>query len=206
MSLRNRRKQERREAILKAADDIFGKVGYGRATMDGIALGAGVGVATVYKYFGTKAHILEEIIRPDLEKCYAEAEKIIANPPADPGTAMSALIDQYKYVRDNWSNRKMLQSVSYTRLAGEEALDALVREADTRVQAQIRDLLLVLKGRGSIDPKLNLEDATAVIFSVFNQHFLMFVNYEDIDAGKMFSAMERRIIMLFSDWKKDSKS
>jgi AcrR family transcriptional regulator len=204
LSLRERRKQERREAILTAAEGIFSEFGFSRTTMDEIANKADVGVATVYKYFGTKAGILEEIIRPDLEKSYAEVEEIIVDPPEDPGVAMSELIDKYRYLRNDWSSRKLLRDVSGLGFEKEEVLVGLEREADSRVQSQIRDLLLVLRGRGTIDLKLNLEDATAIIFSVFNQHYVTFITHEEIDTDKMFNDLRRRIRLLFSDWKKDS--
>lgn len=202
MSLRERRKQERRQAILDAAEEIFNDQGFARATMDEIAAKAGVGVATVYKYFGTKAGIIEGLVRPDLEKSFAAAEKIIADPPADPAEAMAQLIDCYWYLNRYWSNRKLLRAVSIPGVLNEAVLDALVDESDSRVQGQIRDLLLVLKGRGSIDPKLPLEDTTAVIFSVFNQHYVHFITHEDIPTDRMIADMARRIRLLFADWKK----
>lgn len=202
MSLRERRKQERREAILGAAEEVFCAVGFSRATMDEIARRADVGVATAYKYFGTKARIVEALVRPDLEKVCAAAERIISRPPEDPGTAMAELIDKYRHLRNDWSSRKMLQAVSTVTTGNEDLLNALVREADSRVQGQIRDLLLVLKGRGSVDPELNVEDATAIVFSVFNQHYVTFVTDENISAEKMFADLGRRIRLLFADWKK----
>jgi len=202
LSLREQRKQERRDAILKAAETIFGDVGFSGATMDEIAHRAGVGVATVYKYFGTKANILEGIIRPSLERAFAEAEKIIANPPADPGIAMAELVDKYRYLRNDWSDRKMLRALSALGPHNEDVLKGTVRESDRRSQQQIRDLLLVLKGRGDIDPGLNLDDATIIIFCVFNQHYEIFITHEDLSADKFFNDMARRIGMLFADWKK----
>jgi len=48
-----------RTRILKAAEAIFGKVGYTSATVESIAQEAGVGVATVYRQFGDKAGLLK---------------------------------------------------------------------------------------------------------------------------------------------------
>lgn len=188
--------------ILKAAEATFNEQGFARTTMDEIAHKSGVGVATVYKYFGSKAGIVEGLVRPDLEKACVEGEKIIANPPQNPGLAMAQLINCYWYLSNNWSNRKLLQAVSIPGVLNEELLDTLVQEADSRVQGQIRDLLLVLKGRGSIDPLLNLEDATAIIFSVFNQHYVTFITSDDIPVSKMITDLERRTRLLFANWQK----
>jgi len=49
--LRERRKRERRDAILRAAERTIAAKGFDRATIEEIAEHAHVGVATVYKYF-----------------------------------------------------------------------------------------------------------------------------------------------------------
>lgn len=183
--------------MLLAAEELFGEAGFSGTTMDDIAARAGVGVATVYKYFGTKAAILEALIRPTLERALAEAEKTIADPPRDPGVAMAELVDKYRYLRNDWSDRRLLRAVSLMR---EGPAMELVSQADARCRQQIRDLLLVLKGRGDIDPGLDLEDATFVIFSVFNQHYEYFLTHESVSAAKVFADMARRIRLLFADW------
>jgi AcrR family transcriptional regulator len=158
-------------------------------------------VATVYKYFGSKAGIVEGLVRPDLFRVLEAGEKIIANPPADPGEAMAQLIECYWHLSNNWSNRKLLMALSVPGVLNEKLLDKLVEEADAGVQRQIRDLLLVLKGRGCINPELPLEDATMVIFSVFNQHYMTFVTNENIPMEKMSGDLSRRIRLLFATWR-----
>jgi AcrR family transcriptional regulator len=51
-----------REEILEAAEELFAVRGYGGATVEEIAAGAGVAVPTVYKAFGNKAAILSELV------------------------------------------------------------------------------------------------------------------------------------------------
>ncbi len=200
MSLRERGKQRRREAILTAAGQLIAEKGFSRTTMDQIAVRAGIGVATVYKHFGAKAAIVESLIRPTLEKAFAEAEKIIANPPADPGAAMAELVDKYRFLRDDWSDRKLLRAISVVGPQEADTLSNLVRESDSRCRKQVRDLLLVLRDRGNIDSGLNLDDAAVVVFCVFNQHYEMFVTDESIPAAQLFADMARRIRLLFRDW------
>lgn len=201
-TIRQRRKGERREAILGAASDIMARKGYARTTMQQIASKAGVGVATVYKHFGTKANILEAIIRPSLETAFAEAEKVIAQPPGDPGAAVAALIDRYRYLRDDWKDRRLLKVLSVLETEQVEVLRRLIATTNARTQQQIRDLLLVLKGRGDIDRDLSVDDATSVIFCIFNQHYEIFVSDESIPASRLFADLGRRLRMLFDDWRR----
>jgi TetR/AcrR family transcriptional repressor of mexJK operon len=53
----------KRREILRAATEVFLSQGYLAANMDEIATGAAVSKATVYKHFGNKKTLFEEIIR-----------------------------------------------------------------------------------------------------------------------------------------------
>lgn len=53
---------ERRDQILKAAQNVFARVGYARATVDDIVKEAGVARGTFYLYFDDKRGALEELI------------------------------------------------------------------------------------------------------------------------------------------------
>lgn len=201
MSVWDRQRQARKKEILKAAEYLFGEVGYSQTTIEAIAERAGVGIATVYKYFGNKARIVDELILPDLEKVAANVKKIISNPPKDPGLAMAELVDKYRLLKDNWSNRKLLRAFSLTGVCTEEVLNAVVEKTDTQAQTHIRDLLLVLRAKGRIRAILDIDDAAMIVFSVLNQHYFTFITHEDIPADKMFADMARRIRLLFEPWK-----
>lgn len=55
-------KVERRDQILKAARDVYARVGYARATVEDIVKEAGVARGTFYLYFDDKRGTLEELI------------------------------------------------------------------------------------------------------------------------------------------------
>jgi len=200
LTLREQRKLERRDAIVRAAEKVMADKGYARATMDEIAAEAGVGVATVYKHFGTKANILEAIIRPSLDLSFAQAEKTIAHPPADPAAAMVALIENYRHLRNGWKERRLLRVLSVLEAEEVAVLKNMTSEANARAVHQIRDLLLVLKGRGDIRGTLAVEDAAFVIFCVFNQHYELFIADENIAFDKLFADLRRRIRLLMTAW------
>jgi len=52
-----RGRPDKREAIIRAASRVFGREGYARATVDAIAVEAGVSKKTIYNHFGDKAEL-----------------------------------------------------------------------------------------------------------------------------------------------------
>lgn len=60
--LRERQKEQRREAILGAALELFDANGYHASTVEQIASAAGVSAPTVFNYFGNKQEILVALL------------------------------------------------------------------------------------------------------------------------------------------------
>ncbi|MGW4383657.1 TetR/AcrR family transcriptional regulator [Kitasatospora sp. NPDC004531] len=75
-----RRSEESRQAILAAAFELLGEVGYARLTVEGIAARAGAGKQTVYRWWPGKADVL-------LEAVVAHARQHIALPETGDHTA-----------------------------------------------------------------------------------------------------------------------
>ncbi|MFJ5927906.1 TetR/AcrR family transcriptional regulator [Kitasatospora sp. NPDC092948] len=71
-----RRSEESRQAILGAAFDLLGEVGYARLTVEGIAARSGTGKQTVYRWWPGKADVL-------LEAVTAHARRHIPLPETD---------------------------------------------------------------------------------------------------------------------------
>jgi AcrR family transcriptional regulator len=80
---REREKNERREAILKAAIRVYDQEGYHAITMEKIAEEAELGRATLYLYFKTKDEIFvhaivasSDFFRKQLKQLYARREEV----------------------------------------------------------------------------------------------------------------------------------
>jgi AcrR family transcriptional regulator len=66
--LQARRRQQTRGEIIRAAFELFGRLGYEEVSMDSVAAAAGVSRATLFNYFPQKELILREIAAARVEK------------------------------------------------------------------------------------------------------------------------------------------
>jgi len=73
-----------RSRILDVAEDVFGKGGESASTEE-VARLAGVGIATVFRHFPTKAALLEAVLVRRLDRLREQAETLLD--AADPGKA-----------------------------------------------------------------------------------------------------------------------
>ena len=66
-----------RDAIVRAAREVFELEGV-LASLDGIALRAGVGNATLYRHFPSREDLLAAVMESDLDEARAEATRLVA--------------------------------------------------------------------------------------------------------------------------------
>ena len=205
--LRSRQKLARRDTMLAAASRLFDSQGYSRTTFEQIAAASNMGVATVYKYFGSKEGVVKALLMPDLERIIANGDRIIAKPPPDPARAVILLLKQYSELGGHhWARRDLLKMAILPGVGNEGVLASFVVDADTRVKAQIRELLARLRRVGRLAQRLDLQDASSVIFAVFNQHFAAYLTRDDLKFSAMFATMSRQIRLLFVPWRSRSNS
>ncbi len=144
-------KARRRGTMLAAAARLFEKQGYAATTFDEIAAAADVGVATVYKYFNSKQGIVIALLEPDLRHMLARAQRVVERPHADPAQSMVALLSAYRNLGGrNWASRELLRLTVYPGIGNDGRLTELVREAESKTQAQIRGLLKTQRAAGKL--------------------------------------------------------
>ena len=197
-SLRERQKIRRRTDILNAGRALFNRRGYSSTSMEAIADAAEVGIATVYNYFGTKGRLLADILQPDFDSLYQQGEDLLAQPPKDPEPGVLALIDIYQRFQGNWERKDLLIAIMGPGLSAEPALDELSREAESKVKHQLGTLLSEYQVSGKIRKGIDTEDASLIIFYIFNQHFIQFVSQDTAKFAEMKAAMDRQIRFIVS--------
>lgn len=189
--------------MLTSAAKLFEKQGFAGTTFDEIAAEAGVGVATVYKHFNSKQGIVIALLEPDLSNMLARAQRIVERPHPDPAKSMVALLSAYRNLGGrNWASRELLRLTIFPGIGNEGLLTELVREAESRTQAQIHELLKTLRDDGRLNRRLPLADATSVIFALLNQHFAMYLSDPSSSFPQVFRRLARCVRLVFVDWRR----
>jgi AcrR family transcriptional regulator len=91
-SRREREREFRVRLILDAAEQVFARHGFQAASVEAIATGAEVAVATLYKLFGSKEAIFAALVELRQEEFLREMEQITAE-QVEPRARVDRLID-----------------------------------------------------------------------------------------------------------------
>jgi AcrR family transcriptional regulator len=71
-SIREKKKQQTRQAIMQAAVKLFSEKGFEKTSIEELAKEAGIGKGTIYSYFQTKNDILHAFCEDELEDLHHE--------------------------------------------------------------------------------------------------------------------------------------
>ena len=197
MTLRDRQKHQRRDSMLDAARQLFVETGYSKTTMDAIADGAEVGVATVYNYFGNKETLFAELARRDMSLLQAEGAKAVQDLPEDPLQAVMELLAIYDKVHDFISYEVIRDFMAGVKIDG--PIRETGRWLDEWKVEQIEQTLDHAQRAGRIAPGLATQDAAEVINELCNRHYERDTSPES--TRKAFRKLERWVAVLFADWR-----
>jgi TetR/AcrR family transcriptional repressor of mexJK operon len=87
------RRFDKRRAILDAAAELFGELGFERASVDAIAAKANVSKPTIYSHFGTKEQLFRDSLAESSARINSELMTAIAELDVGPESWRQALYD-----------------------------------------------------------------------------------------------------------------
>jgi len=135
------------ERILDAAREVFGEAG-AAATMEEIAVRAGVGVGTVYRRFTSKDALIDELLRLALEQLTAEAGQALARTD---GYGLHELLRAF--------GRSFAEHARYATLLLEREPDAA---ATGRIRAAVDELTARSVAAGTVSSGVTTADTLAL--------------------------------------------
>ncbi len=82
--LRQRFKEETRQAILSAAEEVYARDGLAGGRLESVAARAGVSVGTLYNYFADRDDLIASLLAARRAEMLARLDQALAGAPADP--------------------------------------------------------------------------------------------------------------------------
>ena len=173
--------QGTRDAILEAAEAVFGEKGFRKATLEDVAGAAQVSRPLVYRYFGDKrglfAEVVDRVLREWNEVLVAEAAR------TTPGTAHTlrrVLVACLDFAR----TRTVLQGLLArdSRLVRSLVGDVL-DDGRQLLPGLVHEVLVAGVRRGDVRSDLDLEDMAHVVSEVFVSYTLLVLAGEDQQVG-----------------------
>jgi AcrR family transcriptional regulator len=137
-------------AILQAALDIFAEEGYAGVSIDGVAARAGVGKATIYRRYSSKAELVVEAVR-----CGAQVSDLLPDTGdlrADLTSMMQPLLDRLR-----GDDARVLTMFALERLRDPELGEQFNRSVIGQKREHIRHLVAAAIERGDLPADSDVE-------------------------------------------------
>jgi AcrR family transcriptional regulator len=142
-------RDERREAILKVAREVFFEQGYTAASMSTIAARLGGSKGTLYNYFKSKEELFEAQVR---ERCGAAADRISeVAADGEPQEVLTRLGEQYLEHLYSEETVQMFRILVAEAQRSPELARVFYEVGPARGQQGLENYLMAAKARGALD-------------------------------------------------------
>ncbi len=184
ITLPKQRAKETRERILTAARTVFGRRGYGEATMEEIALDAGVSNGALYHHFPSKGELFKEILDEHMREQHFELAAFV------PASSFREVIERFV---SYWFNHLRTEHESDTLFVELWAQASREPEARAAVANFIRQgaglivqALRAAQRAGAVRADVDVEAAATLIYATMEGLFLLWAVHPDsIDPEKL---------------------
>ena len=161
---------DKRAAILKKSAELFGRDGYERTSMSGVAASCGVSKALLYHYYNNKEELLFDILFKhlnDLVKVTNDCEKLNVDAEQRLGKMIEGLLELYRDA-DN-EHRVQTGALSALPDAKQAQLKDLERQLVKAFSSVLQEAVPELA-----EPGAPLLPVTMSLFGMLNWHYMWF--------------------------------
>jgi len=193
--LREKQKEQRREAILVAAMQLFDRYGYAATKVEQIAEAAGVSAPTVFNYFGNKQEILFALV-DRADRCAisdARSQMGAFDNAVDALCNLQAVIMQHELAALPISIWRELMSFSFN-----GSVSVAMTDLNNHLAKEIADLLRELQGRGMLNADFDPEAVADVINDYATLLFARFLHQDTPDREAHAKHIRQALEMTFT--------
>ncbi|MGW5876640.1 TetR/AcrR family transcriptional regulator [Nocardiopsis terrae] len=164
-----RRSQRARNAILDAAAELLGEVGYSKLTMEAIAARARVGKQTIYRWWPSKAAVVFDVFTRLTGATAGAPLPDTGDLAADLKTVFRATADEFADPETDRTTRAFTAEIQHDEELARAVTERLV-EPNNRA---VRDRLSSGRAVGQIAPDADLELAAEMLSGPINHRWLL---------------------------------
>ncbi len=183
-TLPKQRAKETRERILTAARAVFGRRGYGEATMEEIALDAEVSNGALYHHFPSKGELFKEILDEHMREQHFELAAFV------PASSFREVVERFV---SYWFNHLQTEHESdslFVELWAQASREPEARAAVANFIRQGAGLLVqalrAAQRAGAVRADVDVEAAGTLIYATMEGLFLLWtVDPESVDFEKL---------------------
>src|SRR5512133_2955268 len=95
MDRKNLARQQRKDLLLEAASQVFGRKPFDEATMQEVAAEAEIGMQGLYEHFASKQELYEQVVQERAESFHQRANAALAERGGSPMDRIEALAQVY---------------------------------------------------------------------------------------------------------------
>ena len=190
---------EKQELIITTAEKLFSENGFAGTSVRDIAQQAGVNVAMISYYFGSKEKLLESIFEYRINSSTMQLEYLIADDKTAPIQKIYSLIDHYT---DKLFNHtcfyKLMLSEQLKQLENEELLEIIYR-SKKKNHEMIEALIAEGQQKGQFRKKVDIGLMMSTLVGTsnqyyFNQYFYKKLNkLEDMPEAELQIQLKKRL-------------
>lgn len=193
-SLNGLQRDERRDAILSAAEGCFIQHGFHRTTMQMVAKAVGMSPGNLYRYFPSKNTIVEGLVERDREE--ARRRFSVRDRNASFWDQIAQLGADY-FLNDAHEKAALCIEI-WAEASRNPEIDAINRAFEAEIVAQLIDMLDSARARGEIAADIDSAMAAQVILIVTNGLYVRFGLRRGDDAAEQFKCVMQAIYGLLS--------
>ncbi|TPK63854.1 TetR/AcrR family transcriptional regulator [Mesorhizobium sp. B2-3-3] len=191
--LRARQKAYRHRRIIEAAAALFREAGYEGAKIEAIAAQAEVSIGTIYNYYQNKGDILGAIVSLEVNEVLNAGRGVVANPPANVGDALDALVGIYIEHSLHYLSKEMWrQAMAISTQLPDSPFGQAYTALDRSLTEQIRALIARLQEIGLVRQDIDGASLGELIFNNMNMMFIEFVKRDKAGMPELRAAIRRQ--------------
>lgn len=173
MNKRDFKKQQRRDAIIEVAKSIFANRGLHQVQMQEIADAAELGIATLFRYFPKKEHLVLAVANSMVSKMDSHIQKII-DLPLTAYEKMEKIFDYYIEILGDNSIKLIRFHQSFDIYTATATIDENVLPSFFEPREKFAQTILQLVAQGQKDGSIRQDVDNELLIMTLIQNFSLF--------------------------------